>query len=96
MVRASKGPKKGTRRKLKTHFRLKFKSESYLKEFKANDKVIIKIDPSSHRAFPHPRFKGVEGKVIGKRGRAYVIKLNLGNKSKTLMISPEHLKKTTK
>ncbi len=91
MVRASKGIRHGTRKKLKKGFRERFKPESFIQEFKPEDKVIIKQDASSYR-MPHPVFKGKIGEIKGKRGRAYIIEIRAGNKIKELIVRPEHLK----
>jgi len=91
MVRATKGFRRSTRRKLKKSRRHKFKVTSYLKEFKINDKVVIKLDPSSHKGMPFPKFKGRVGEVVEKRGDAYVIEIRVGNSIKQVISRPEHL-----
>jgi len=40
---------------------------------------------------PHPRFHGKTGEVVGKRGRAFVLKITDGDATKTLIALPEHL-----
>jgi len=63
-----------------------------LQRFNQEDLVHIIIDPSIQKGQPHPRFHGKTAKVIGKRGKAYIVTLNDGNKSKELIVKPEHLK----
>jgi large subunit ribosomal protein L21e len=63
-----------------------------LQRFDQEDLVHIIIDPSIHKGQPHSRFHGKTAKVIGKRGKAYIVELNDGNKSKELIVKPEHLK----
>ena len=63
-----------------------------LQRFNQEDLVHIIIDPSLQKGQPHPRFHGKTAKVIGKRGKAYIVALNDGNKAKELIIRPEHLK----
>jgi large subunit ribosomal protein L21e len=92
MVKASKGMRHGTRRKLRKRPGEKFKTERFIQEFKPGDKVIIKQNPSSHR-MPHPVFMGRTGEVKKRRGRAYVIEISAGNRPKKLIVRPEHLKK---
>jgi large subunit ribosomal protein L21e len=53
--------------------------------------VHVIIDPSVHKGMPHPRFQGKTGEVVGTRGRAFVLKVNDGNASKTVITLPEHL-----
>ncbi|MDR2966627.1 MAG: 50S ribosomal protein L21e [Methanobacteriaceae archaeon] len=63
-----------------------------IQKFNQEDLVHIIIDPSFQKGQPHPRFHGKTAKIIGERGRAYIVTLNDGNKSKELIIRPEHLK----
>jgi len=91
MVRASKGLRAGTRRKLKKAFRSKFTITPYMREFKEQERVTVSPNPSSHKGMPHIRFKGVAGTVLGKRGDAYMVELKIGNKRKTITTRPEHL-----
>ncbi|MBU0898675.1 MAG: 50S ribosomal protein L21e [Nanoarchaeota archaeon] len=92
MSRASRGFRTGTRSKLKQKKRAKFKSETYLKEFKIDDSVVIKIEPSSHKGMPFPKFNGKIGTVIDKRGKSYIVKIGVGNSKKDIIARPEHLK----
>jgi large subunit ribosomal protein L21e len=91
MVRATKGIRRSTRRKLKKSLRHKFKVTPYLKEFKENDSVVLKIDPSSHKGMPFPKFKGKTGKIIERRGDAYIVSVRIGNSTKKVIARPEHL-----
>jgi large subunit ribosomal protein L21e len=92
-MKSSGGFRSGTRRKLASEKRAKFKVEKYMQEFKSDQKVVIKQDPSSHSGMPHPRFKGVTGVVKEKRGSAYVITVKTGKKEKEIIAKPEHLKR---
>ncbi|MBO3753892.1 MAG: 50S ribosomal protein L21e [Candidatus Brockarchaeota archaeon] len=70
------------------------KPPSYLlQDYRPGDRVILKYDPSVHKGMPHRRFYGKIGTVIGKRGGAYVIQVVDGDKTKTLIARPEHLKR---
>jgi len=93
MVTGSKGTKSRTRRKLKKNLRDKFKPENMIQEFKAGDKVIISIDPSSVKSTPHIRFKGKIGSIKGRKGRAFVVNAYIGKMKKEIYVGPEHLKK---
>jgi len=62
-----------------------------IQEFETGAMVHVIIDPSIHRGMPHPRFHGKTGEVVGKRGRAFVLKVTDGNATKTLITLPEHL-----
>ena len=92
MVRATKGFRRSTRRKLKKSLRHKFKPEDYLKEFNIGEKVVLVPNPSSHKGMPFPKFKGKVGDVTGKRGAAYIVKIMVGNAERQIIARPEHLK----
>ena len=81
-----------TRSKMKKGVREKFKPEAYLKVFKDGQKVVLDPDPAAQKGMPHPRFTGIVGEVVGKRGVAYIIAIKDGKKPKTIMAKPEHLK----
>lgn len=84
-----------TRSLLKKNVREKgIKTPSYLlQDYKPGDKVVLKYDPSIHKGMPHRRFYGKIGTVTGKRGKAYVLQVIDGDKTKTLIARPEHLKR---
>ena len=63
-----------------------------IQEFDTGSKVHVLIDPSIHKGMPHPRFHGKTAEVVGKRGRAFVLKVTDGDATKTLITLPEHLK----
>ncbi|MFP4045725.1 MAG: 50S ribosomal protein L21e [Candidatus Aenigmatarchaeota archaeon] len=87
----SKGPRKGTRKSLQKSERGKTRPNEYLKEFSTGSKVRIDIESGSHRAMPHPKFNKRSGVISEKRGKAYVVKIKDGNKTKKLTVAPEHL-----
>jgi large subunit ribosomal protein L21e len=59
--------------------------------YRVGEKVVINIDPSSHRGMPHRRYHGRVGIITGKRGRAYVVEVIIGKAKKNLFVRPEHL-----
>jgi len=70
------------------------KPPSYLlQDYKPGDKAVLKYDPSVHKGMPHRRFYGKVGTIMGKRGKAYVLQVVDGDKTKTLIARPEHLKR---
>ena len=91
-MKAGRGFRTGTRRKFKKPHGQKFTVERYLKEFMPKQRVIIDVDPSSPKNIPHYRYKGKAGTVLNKRGRSYVVSIRIGDKDKTLMLRPEHLR----
>ena len=92
MTTFGKGLRAGTRRKLASAKRKKFKAEPFLQEFRPGQSVVIKQDPSSHGGMPHIRYKGKVGIVKARRGSAYVLGLKMGKKEKNIIARPEHLK----
>lgn len=92
MVKASRGLRHQTRKKLKKRFRVKSTVTPFLKEFKVNDQVVIEQNPISHKGMPHPRFKGLVGIIKDKKGKSYIIKVKVGNKTKEIIAKGEHLK----
>ncbi|RLF46772.1 MAG: 50S ribosomal protein L21e [Thermoplasmata archaeon] len=66
-----------------------------MQNFENGEKVAIVIDPSIHHGMPHPRYHGLTGEVVGKQGRAYIIKIRDKRKIKHIIAFPEHLRKVT-
>ncbi len=95
MVTHSKGPRRKSRKKLRQRAGYRPTITKFLQEFKVNEKVVIDIEPSSQKGMPALRFQGRVAEVVGKRGRAYVLKLKDGGKEKTLIVRPEHLKRVS-
>jgi len=89
MVRKSYGKMRGTRQKMQV--KTKPTINRYLAEFSAGDTVHVNYLSSS--PLPHPRFQGLTGRVIEKRGNSYAVAVKDGNKPKLLFLRPEHLKK---
>ena len=90
MTRKSRGVRSKTRQKLKSRVRPTI--TKFLQEFKSGQIVMIEQEPSSYSGMPFPRYKGKSGKVISKRGKAYIIEIADGNKVKQIIAKPEHLK----
>ena len=70
----------------------KIKFSAYFKKFNEGDSVAIVNNLEVRSAFPK-RILGKTGKISGARGNYKLIKLNDGNKVKTFIIHPVHLKK---
>jgi len=66
-----------------------------MQKFKKGDKVTIVIDPSFHHGMPHPRFHGRTGNIEGMQGNAYIVSIRDGNKRKSIISSPVHLRRVT-
>ncbi|MEM5778410.1 MAG: 50S ribosomal protein L21e, partial [Candidatus Aenigmatarchaeota archaeon] len=66
MVVKSHGPRRRTREKFRKTGKIAI--NELIKQFKIGDRVVIDIEPSSHKGMPFKRFQGLAGKVIEKRG----------------------------
>ncbi|MDH7508150.1 MAG: 50S ribosomal protein L21e [Methanomassiliicoccales archaeon] len=95
MVKASKGSRCKSRNILRKSPRERGLSPitREFQKFQEGDKVSIHIDSSVHKGAPDIRFHGKTGTVIGSRGRAYILQVKDGDKYKTVIARPEHLKK---
>ena len=95
MVRRSKGLRSKSRHILRKKPRDRGISSitRALQQFEEGDSVNIVIDSAVHKGMPHIRFHGYTGKIEGKQGCSYVVGINDGNKHKSLVIRPEHLRR---
>ncbi|MHA1729047.1 MAG: 50S ribosomal protein L21e [Promethearchaeota archaeon] len=65
----------------------------FLVKYELGDKVDIIADPAyQKRGFPHKRFFGKTGTIVGKRGRCFIVDVKDQNKMKTLLIGKEHIR----
>jgi len=70
----------------------KLQLSKYFQEFKEGESVAVVKEQSLNSNFPK-RLQGRTGVVAGKRGKAFIIKINDQCKLKTFLIEPIHLKK---
>jgi len=94
MARRSRGFRGKTRQLL----RLRGKSTrltltQQIKSFEVGEKAVIKIAPQIQGGSPHPRYYGKAGTIVEKRGRAYLLEIKDGDKTKRVLAFPAHLKK---
>lgn len=95
MVKAPKGLRHKTRKLLKKHIREKGAVPPLsllMIKYNIGEKVHIVPNPAIHKGMPHRRYVGKTGVIVGKRGKAYMIEVNLGKKRKLLFVRPEHLR----
>ncbi len=87
----------GTRRKSRYKLRKTVREKGLspisraIQEFAEGDIVNIDIDSGMQEGMPHPKFQGKTGKVIGQRGRAYIVEVRDGKLIKEIIVLPEHL-----
>jgi|YelNatPaOPRAMG01_1025707.scaffolds.fasta_scaffold178521_3 large subunit ribosomal protein L21e len=89
MIR-SKGKLSKRTRKLKAKGKLTI--NQMLQKFEIGDVVAIDIKRNA-KNIPHPRFNNKVGKIIEKRGKAYVVEINDYNIKKRIIALPEDLRK---
>jgi large subunit ribosomal protein L21e len=53
---------------------------------------VIDINSSSQKGMPFRRFQGKSGRIVERRGMAYIVEIKDGNKTKKIIARPEHLK----
>ena len=95
MVKASKGIMEKTRQKFRRRARdrgLSPITRSFV-EYEVGQKVVIVIDSSVQKGWPHHRFHGLTGTIVASRGRAYVVDVRFGGKIKQAVVLPEHLRR---
>jgi len=95
MVKAPKGFRHRTRRLMRKNIREKGAVPPLsllMIKYNIGDKVHIVINPAIHNGMPHRRYHGKTGEIIGVRGKAYIVRVYLGDKEKKLIVRPEHLR----
>ena len=93
-MRRSHGTRQGTRsilKKSKTQ-RRRIDIRRIMHPFEEGDRVAIVLDGAQQRGMPHRRFQGRTGVIDSRQGRAYVVRVSDGNKAKTVIARPEHLR----
>ena len=95
MVKASHGLRRKGRKVLKKSPRARGLSPitHEFVQFEVGEKAHIHLDPSIVRGAPHVRFHGKTGTVMAAQGRAYDLSVKDGNKLKTVISRPEHMRK---
>ncbi len=91
----SKGKRSKTRSKYRKNIREKGKTpiSKIIQDFDIGTKAVIKVDPSVHDGQPHRKFHGRTGTIVGKQGKAFMLKVKDGNDYKKVISRPEHLEK---
>ena len=81
-----------TRQGRKIREKGKLRLSRYFKKIEDGAKVAIITDAGVRAAFPR-RIKGMSGKVLEGRGKFKLVEIKDGNKAKTIIVHPVHLKK---
>ena len=93
-MRRSHGTRNRTRHKLRVRPRDRGKVTitSTMRTFAVGSRAQVIMDPRLHKGMPHRRFQGLTAMVTGTQGEAVVVEVHSGNKLKTLVVRPEHLR----
>jgi large subunit ribosomal protein L21e len=89
---------KGYRKKMRKLFsksRARKGLSQYMVEYEIGERVHININPINVITAPHKRYQGMTGIIVGKRGKAYIVEVKLGSKTKKIITTKEHLMKCT-
>jgi len=70
----------------------KLRLSSYFKKIEDGANVALVTDCGVRISYPK-RLKGMSGKVAGSRGKFKLVEIKDGNKLKTLIVHPVHLRK---
>jgi large subunit ribosomal protein L21e len=89
------GSRRKTRHKFQKGTREKGKISltRYFQEFSTGEKVLLDLEPAVHGGMYHPRFHSKVGVVKSKSGKCYNVGIKDGNKEKTLIVHPVHLRR---
>ena len=93
------GKSSGTRRKSRSTLTKKVREKGrlplsrLLTKYEEGEKVVIDIDPAIQKAMPHKRYQGKVATIVGQRGRAYIMEIPQRKTVKTIITTPEHMRK---
>jgi large subunit ribosomal protein L21e len=89
------GTRRKTRSKLSKNVRAKGKIaiRRYFQNFEEGETVYFVAEPAVQKGMYHPKFHGKAGVVSKKQGSNYYVRIKDGNKEKSILIHPIHLKK---
>lgn len=91
MVQKSRGQRARSRYKMQT--KRKATPNDFLRKFEVGQTVHVTMQPNiKNQGYSYLQFHGLTGKVIDKRGRAYVVQIRDGNAQKKLILNAVHLK----
>ena len=65
----------------------------HLQQFEIGELASVVIHASIMEGRPHHRFHGNTGRIVARQGRAYVVSLKMGNKTKKIIAAPVHLRR---
>ncbi len=88
-----------SRRKTRNLYRVQKKMKgklpvsSFVKKLEIGESVVLSGQPSIMKGIYFRRFHGRIGRIAGRQGSCYMVKIRDGGKEKTLIVGAVHLKK---
>lgn len=94
MVKRIGGRNRKSRDKLKKALKQKGKINitQYFRKFQEGNTVQLILNPSFSEGSFDPKFYGKHGKVVGQRGRCYVVEIVDIAKTKRILTHPVHMR----
>ena len=89
------GSRRKSRYRLQKRLRQKGKIglTKFFAKYQLGDRVILKAEPGYQNGMFYPKFQGATGTVIGETGRCYYVRITDGDKTKTVITHPVHIKR---
>ena len=92
MVQKSRGQRAKTRHKMQT--KRHATPNDFLRAFEIGETVHVTLQPNiKSQGYSYIQFHGRTGKVVEKRGSAYIVQIRDGGMQKKLILEPVHLRK---
>jgi len=90
MVQKSRGQRSKSRYKMQT--KRHATPNDFLKTFDVGQTVHVTMQPNiKSQGYSYIQFHGRTGKIVEKRGNAYIVQIRDGNAQKKLILEPVHL-----
>lgn len=91
MVQKSRGPRRKSRHKMQVRTRATI--TQFMRTFNVGDSVHIDLQPNiAKRGYPYVMFQGLTGKIVERRGSAYVVQIRDHAAQKKVILKAVHLK----
>jgi len=65
-----------------------------VKSFAVGDRVVVDPKTGHFGGMPHPRYRGKLGTIVGRRGNAYIVQIQVYSAKKEIIIPAVHLEKS--
>lgn len=95
MSKRKGGSRAGSRRLFRKtpRTRGKISLTKFFMPYEMGDRAVLSAEPAVQKNLYHQRFHGRAGNIVAKRGDCYELEIKDGNKTKTIIVHPVHMKK---